>query len=184
MNIMATALQKAAAKGTAGKMISQAVAKVKREDKEARQREIEKARQWEAKEKEKRYNRAQTAWAQEYYRRITLAGRKGLGSLKPCSYSVWKPATPALAGGKPCRVKWGISDGVNNFVIVIFEYPQPLIGLNSKTTIYGFFPLNALTPCDCRGYIHKYGCAPERKSKQKRRGGSKKTPEPQKEKKK
>lgn len=182
MQIMATALQKATTGGPLRDMISQATVKVEKEAAEVQERAAAALQRQQVEETARGHKRRQDAWAKEYDRQIKLAGRKGFGSLKPCSFPAWKPATPALACGKPCRIKWGLSSGNHDVVIVAFEYPQPLVGLEGKTTTLGIFPLSDLTPCDCRGYIHKYGCTPERQPRKKGKGEGKSAPKPQPEK--
>lgn len=97
--------------------------------------------------------------AKIYHTRIRKTAYYGVGSLRPCSLLTWRPGRPVLADGKPGRIKWGLSDGKSEFVVVVFDIPQPLHG-TSSTTEYGCVPVSYLTKCDCAGYLHKKHCKP------------------------
>ena len=60
--------------------------------------------------------------AKAYHTKIRKTAWLGVGSLRPCSLLTWKrPGRPVLADGKPCRIKWGLSDGKSEFVVVVFD---------------------------------------------------------------
>lgn len=97
-----------------------------------------------------------------YEKRIKRTLYAGVGSLRPANLLSWKPGQPALAGGKPCRIKWALTDGQHTMVVVLYDLPQPLAG-TEQTIKYGVYQLSDLRPCDCAGYIHTKGCRPRRK---------------------
>lgn len=86
----------------------------------------------------------------------------GVGSLRPCSLLTWKPGWPVKSNGRPGRIKWGLSDGKLEFVVIVFDYPQKLHGTNS-TTEYGLVNVTTLSKCDCAGYLHGRHCTPKKR---------------------
>jgi hypothetical protein len=142
--VMQNALAKVAPDGDLGKMIARAAERAEEEKKQRRIQRAAKKRKLSAAEAAKRYEL-----------NITKTSRQGIGSLRPCSILSWRTARPALANGKPCIIRWGLSDGELQFVVVEFECPQPFVNLSGKNSKWGFFSVNQLKPCDCRGYIHK-----------------------------
>jgi hypothetical protein len=83
----------------------------------------------------------------------------GVGSLRPCSLLIWRPGRPVQSDGKPGRIKWGLSDGKLEFVVMVFDFPQTLHGTDS-TTEYGLVHVSTLSRCDCAGYLHGRHCMP------------------------
>lgn len=83
----------------------------------------------------------------------------GVGSLRPCSLLTWKPGRPVQSNGNSGRVKWGLSDGKLEFVVMVFDCAQSLYGTDSKVE-YGLVHVSTLTRCDCAGYLHGKHCEP------------------------
>lgn len=100
--------------------------------------------------------------AKRYHNSIRKTAWFGIGSLRPCSLLTWKPGRPVQSDGKSGRIKWGLSDGKLEFVVMVFDIPQPLNGTNS-TIEYGLIPVSSLSRCDCAGYLHKKHCKPKRR---------------------
>lgn len=164
LNIMAEALRNHAGKDNSG-MISETLSRAAAVEAKARQIAKQERRLRLLEQKQRLHERELDRIARLYHSSILRTAREGLWGLSPCSLFNWLPPKSALADGKPCRIKWGLSDGNNHFAVVLFEYPQPLVGLEGRTTELGFYPVSALKPCDCRGYIHKRGCDLPRKKK-------------------
>jgi len=89
-----------------------------------------------------------------YEQRIRRSSGAGIGPLRPCAHLDWKPGSPAMADGKPCRIKWGLSDGKENFVVVFFDHHRVAVTGSEKTSSLG------VVTCNCLGYIHTRGCKP------------------------
>jgi hypothetical protein len=100
--------------------------------------------------------------AKQFKNTIRKTAYFGVGSLRPCSLLTWRPGRPVLAEGKPGRIKWGLSDGNLEFVVVLYDYPQPLYGTNTTTEL-GLVAVSKLSRCDCAGYLHKKHCTPKRR---------------------
>lgn len=99
--------------------------------------------------------------ASKFHNEIRKTAYLGVGSLKPCSLLAWRPGHPVLSDGKTGRIKWGLSDGKNDYVVMVFDTPIPIYGTDS-TTEYGFVHTSTLSPCDCAGYLHGRHCATPR----------------------
>jgi len=164
MNQMAAALKKASSTGALqGNLVTLLSEVEERMRREAVAAQRERLRAEEALRKEEAalvQQLKQERLYEEFHRRLRRTSREGLGSLLPCSLCAWPPAAPALAAGKPCRIRWGLSDGTQECVVVTFEYPQPIAGMGGMSTTLGFFSAAELSPCNCRGYVHKHGCTP------------------------
>jgi len=98
----------------------------------------------------------------KFHNRIRKTAYIGVGNLRPCSLLAWKPGRPVLSDGKTGRIKWGLSDGRNDYVVMVFDTPIPLYGTDS-TTEYGLVHTSTLSPCDCEGYLHKKHCHPRQR---------------------
>jgi len=97
-----------------------------------------------------------------YENKLRLTLSKGLGSMCPITFLQWRPGSPALASGKPCRIRWGLHSDARDLVVISYEYPQPLAGTSRLRSTYDLVPLTALEPCNCQGHIHRIACAPPR----------------------
>lgn len=95
-----------------------------------------------------------------YERQLKKSAFVGLGNLRPCGHTDWRPGGPALADGKPCRVKWGLVDGEERLVVVIYDQHRVTVTGSQKTSPLGVVPVAKLEPCNCMGYIHTRGCKP------------------------
>lgn len=87
----------------------------------------------------------------------------GVGSLRPCSLLTWKPGSPVQSNGVSGRVKWGLSDGKLEFVVMVFDCAQSLYGTDSKVE-YGLVHVSTLSRCECAGYLHGRHCKPKRQT--------------------
>lgn len=144
MPTIAEIVQKDIAKGTKlGKMLSKAVENAKKPSKKATMLPVQKV-----------------SPLIEYQDKILLSEIEGLGELHPCAIVGWKPGTPAMVEGKPCRVKWGLSDGKETTVVISYETPQLIQEEGWLTPTLKIVPLEKLTACECGGYIHRRICTP------------------------
>jgi hypothetical protein len=144
MQTLAHALSQISKDTELGKMVSKAAVKKKKIVRKKKKLEISKDP------------------AKIFRKRIRKTVYFGIGNLRPCQFLAWRPGRPALADGKPGRIKWGLSDGNLEFVVVMYDFPQPLYGTES-TVEYGLVPLSKLSKCDCAGYLHKKHCKPKRR---------------------
>lgn len=94
-----------------------------------------------------------------YERNLKQTLTSGVGSLYPCSLLAWKPGMPMKSKGITGRIKWGLSDGNTEFVVVVFDSTQPLYGTNFKSEV-SIVAVSSLSPCDCNGYVHNKHCKP------------------------
>lgn len=166
MGIMAEALKKVATKGSPlGEMISDTVEKSKRERLKAQAKEEEAIRLFQEKQKRAEAERTLERELRNYVSRILNTEKKGYKDLQPCTLVEWKPGKAALTDGKRCRIKWALCNEKQKMVVISYEYPQPFEGSQKLMVSVDMVSVDSLAPCDCLGYIHKYGCAPPKQKR-------------------
>lgn len=140
---LADQLAKLAAKddSSIGEMAHKAVLRRDEELREERKQRREQKRQRE----EKKSFLQQKRKVRDYERRICGTFRQGLlGNLYPCSLLKWRPGRSALAFGRPCVVKWCLTNGEQTVAVVKYELPQELIGIAGRSTRWAVVPLRYL----------------------------------------
>lgn len=141
MQALAHALQQLPRDSEFGEMISRAVKKTK------------------VIRKNKTRIRVSATPVQRFHHNIRKTAYVGIGNIRPCSLLAWQPGKPVISDGKTGRIKWGLSDGKNDYVVMVFDKPITLYGTDD-TTEYGFVATSSLIPCDCAGYLHEQHCRP------------------------
>ncbi len=138
MSIMQSAFAKARVEGELGEMVAKAAAKAA-----PRKRNLSKDP------------------LKAYEQRIKRSCGAGIGPLRPCAHLEWRPGSPALANGEFCRIKWGLSDGHEDFVVVLYDHHKVVVTGSDEKSYLGIVPVDQLQPCNCLGYIHTRGCTPQ-----------------------
>lgn len=98
--------------------------------------------------------------ATAYHQELKRTAYVGLGPLRPCSFTDWRPGLAVQVEGNTGRIKWGLSDGTTRMVVVLYDYEQPIPGVEGGKSFYSFVNVEHLAPCECKGYLHKGSCKP------------------------
>jgi len=97
----------------------------------------------------------------DYHQMIKSTEYDGLGALHPCSFINWRPGSAVKVDGDTGRIKWGLTDGKVEVVVILFDYQRSVTGVKGVKSFYGFSNVEHLQPCTCKGYLHTGTCKPE-----------------------
>jgi len=95
-----------------------------------------------------------------YEQQLQRSGKRGLGSLRPFSSLKWRPGSPALANGHHCRIMWGLKNEKEEYMVVSYNKHQVTVPGTKATTSMEKVPVDCLSICDCKGYVHTLDCKP------------------------
>lgn len=140
MRQMRAALEKLIGQGELGAMVEKALAKPERPFQKVKREKS-------------------SSPAVRYHRQLRRALDQGAVGLTPCSFLDWPPGKPAMIAGNYCHIKGGlIRDGLR-FVVVVYETAQPFF-ISGDKVYYGIVPADIVSPCNCKGYLHRGICLP------------------------